>query len=152
VGATLWMVLTVAGFGLLRAMDYTTHPLLDALLVRAAAFSFVGAGLIGASGWLGTTIAATVSWANGVGASVGSAAFGTGAVWIAWLVMAVAWVLTILPETWFDAPIPDWLSVAGLVLPALAASIPGPLGQGLRSAISAAGHVMITGASRAVGL
>ena len=151
-GATLWLVLAVAGFGLLRAMDHVQHPLLDAVMVRAAAFSFAGAGLIGASGWLGDVTASVISAVNAAGERAGSAAIGTGAVWVIWLIASVAWVLTILPQSWFGAEIPDWLSMFGLVLPSLAASIPGPLGEALRSVITGAGQLMIEVARQAVGL
>lgn len=150
-GPTLWLVLTVAGFGLLRAMDHVMHPMLDAVMVRAAAFSFAGAGAIGASGWLGEFVTAAVSGVNQAGAKAGAAAIGTGAIWVLWAVLSIAWILTLLPETWFAARIPDSLSVAGLVLPALAASIPGPLGGILREAIHGAGNLMLSLARQAVG-
>jgi hypothetical protein len=152
VGATLWLVLTVAGFGLLRAMDHTTHAFLDAVLLRTAAFSFVGAGLVGASGWLGSAASSMVGWMNSAGAQAGAAALGTGAVWVIWAALTISWILTILPETWFAARIPDWLSISGLLLPSLAASIPGPLGELLRQATDSAGTLMIHLASAAVGL
>jgi hypothetical protein len=139
----MWLVLTVAGFGLLRAMDYVNRPLIAALLVRAAAFSFAGAGVIGASGWIGQVMASIVTWVNNAGENAGTAALGTGAVWVIWLLASVAWVLTILPESWFAAEIPDWLSVSGLVLPSLAAAIPGPAGEALRAVITGAGTLMI---------
>ena len=151
-GATLWLVLTVAGFGLLRAMDHVGHHLLEAVMVRAAAFSFAGAGTIGAAGWLGHVTESAVRQVNVVGADAGAAAIGTGAVWVIWAVLSIAWVLTILPESWFTAPIPDSLSIAGLVLPSLAASIPGPLGDLLREIITGAGRLMIGLVSQAVGL
>lgn len=142
--ATLWLILTVAGFGLLRAMAYVGHPLLDAVMVRAAAFSFAGAGTIGASGWLGDAAAAVVSWANSAGSQAGAAALGTGAVWVVWALLSIAWLLTLLPESWFGAEIPDSLSIAGLLLPALAASIPGTLGDLLRQVINGAGELMVS--------
>jgi hypothetical protein len=149
-GATLWLVLTVAGFGLLRAMEYVAHPTLEAVIIRAAAFSFAGAGTIGAAGWLGDAVTSVVTWANDAGAEAGAAALGTGAVWVIWAVFSIAWVLTLLPDEWFGARIPDSLSVAGLVLPALAASIPGPLGDILREIISGAGNLMVSLARGAV--
>jgi hypothetical protein len=151
-GATLWLLLTVAGFGFLWAMEYVGHPLIDAVLVRAAAFSFAGAGTIGAAGWLGHAATALVQGVNQAGARAGAAAIGTGAVWVIWAVLSIAWVLTLLPETWFAARIPDSLSVAGLLLPALASSIPGPLGDLLRHVITGAGKLMVALVSQAVGV
>jgi hypothetical protein len=139
----LWLVLAVTGFGLMRATERVGHPLIAAMLVRASAFSFVGAGLIGASGWLGDLMASAVGAVNSAGAQAGAAALGTGAVWVVWLLASAAWVLTLLPESWFAGEIPDWLSMSGLVLPALAASIPGRLGDLLSAVITGAGNLMV---------
>src|SRR4051812_38151289 len=130
VEATIWLVLVVAGFGLLRALDYVHHEWLAAAMVRVAALSFVGAGVIGARGWVGNFLTGAVHLVNTTGARVGAVALGTGAVWVLWLVLTAAWVLTLLPDRWFGAGIPDWLSISGVVLPGLAASIPGHVGDG----------------------
>jgi hypothetical protein len=143
VEATLWFVLAVTGFGLLRAVGHVGHYLVAQVLVRVAAFSFVGAGLIGASGWLGQVMAQAVAGVNAAAAQAGVMALGTGAVWVVWLLASVAWVLTILPTRWFAAEIPDWLSIGGLVLPSLAASIPGRLGEVLNGLITAAGTLRV---------
>ena len=68
---------------------------------------------------------------------------GTSAIWVLWLLASVAWVLTMLPESMFSGEIPDWLSISGLVLPALAASIPGRVGDLLNGVITGAGNLMI---------
>lgn len=149
--ATLWVLLVVAGFGGLWCVDKAKGGLLKALLVRAAAFSFAGAGMIGASGWIGTAITKVIAAVNEAAAEAGMVALGTAAVWIAWLVLGLAWILTILPESWFGAEMPDWLSVTGLVLPALAVSIPGPIGNAIQGIIHGAGQLMISLIGGAVG-
>lgn len=149
---TLWLLLVVTGVGLMWAMRYTRHALLDAVLVRASAFSFVGAGIVGAGGWIGALLAGLVGGVNQLGAALGMAAIGTAAVWIVWLAMTAMWVLTLLPERWFGRSIPDWLAFSGLVLPGLAAAIPGPLGQGLHTAVVACGNLMVHGVGQAFGL
>lgn len=149
--ATLWVLLVVAGFGGLWCVDKAKGGLLKALLVRAAAFSFAGAGMIGASGWIGTAMEKVVAAVNEAAAEAGTIALGTGAVWIIWLGLGLAWILTILPESWFGAEMPDWLSVTGLVLPALAVSIPGPIGNAIQGIIHGAGQMMISLVGGAVG-
>jgi hypothetical protein len=152
VEATIWLVLVVAGFALLRALDYVHHEWLAAAMLRLAAVSFVGAGVIGARGWVGGFLAGAVHFVNATAARFGVAALGTGAVWVVWMVLTVAWVLTLLPDRWFDAVIPDWLSISGIVLPGLAASIPGHAGDLLRQLIHTLGGSMVTFVRQALGL
>jgi hypothetical protein len=152
VEATIWLVLVVAGFGLLRALDYVHHEWLAAAMLRLAAISFVGAGVIGARGWVGGFLAGVVHFANTAGARFGAAALGTGAVWVLWMVLTVAWVLALLPDRWFNAVIPDWLSISGVILPSLAASIPGHAGDLLRQIIHTVGGLMVTFVRQAIGL
>lgn len=149
--ATVWLVLTATGFALLRSMAYMRHEKLRAIAVRAAAFAFIGAGTIGAAGWLGKAITALVTGANRVGGQASLSLLGTSAVWIVWAGLGIAWVLTLLPRRWFSLDIPDWLSVTGLVLPALAVSIQGPVGETLRTVTDTVGGLMVAGAQAAVG-
>jgi hypothetical protein len=149
--ATVWLVLTVMGFVLLRSMVYIRHATLKAIAIRVAAFAFIGAGTVGAAGWLGHAMTAAISAVNRIGGQAGAAAIGTGAVWIVWALLAGAWILTLLPESWFGRDIPDWLSMSGLVLPALAVTIPGPFGSMVRSVTTAVGGLMVAGAHAAVG-
>src|SRR3954465_6411007 len=135
VEATIWLVLVVAGFALLRALDYVHHEWLAAAMLRLAPPGLVGAGVMGARGWLGDFLAGSVHFVNTTAARFGAAALGTGAVWVLWMLLTVAWVLTLLPDRWFNAVIPDWLSISGIVLPSLAASIPGHVGDLLRIVI-----------------
>jgi hypothetical protein len=149
--ATVWLVLTVLGFVTLRSMVYMRHATLKAIAIRFAAFAFLGAGTVGAAGWLGHAMTSVIGAVNRIGAQAGAAAIGTGAVWIAWALMAGAWILTLLPERMFGRDIPDWLSMSGLVLPALAVTIPGPFGQLIRAVTTAVGGLMVAGAHAAVG-
>jgi hypothetical protein len=148
--ATLWVLLVVVGFGLLRAIEHVHVNLMGAVMERVAAAAFVGAGVIGASGWIGSGIAWVVGAVNSLGSSLGAAAVGSGPIWIAWLALSVLWVLALLPDSWFGWHLPPWLSVTGLVLPALAASIPGQLGDLLRMVIDGIGRLMVTAVSSAV--
>lgn len=148
--ATLWVLLVAVGFGLLKAIAYVHVNLMSAVMERLAAAAFVGAGVIGASGWIGDAIAWVVDSVNWVGASVGAAAVGSGAIWIVWLGLSLLWVLALLPDSWFGWHLPAWLSVTGVVLPALAASIPGQLGDLLRLVIEGIGQAMVTTVSTAV--
>lgn len=149
---TTWVVLVVTGVMCMWAMRYTQRALLDAVLIRASAAAYAGAGVVGASGWLGGLIAGVTGWVTATGQSLGAAALGSAAVWVVWLVLSLMWVATMLPERVFHRSIPDWLAFSGLVLPGLAASIPGPLGHGLHQVITTVGTAMVTGAGRALGV
>jgi hypothetical protein len=149
--ATLWVLLSTLGFYLLWLMGDIKKPFLLAMAIRTSAFSFVGAGSIGAAGWFGTATAAVVAWANSVGAEFGAESFGSGAVWVVWLFASITWVLTILPESWFGRQIPDGLSVSGWFLPSLCVSIPGPVGDLFQNLFNLVGDVMVTGARHLIG-
>jgi hypothetical protein len=140
---TLWVLLVAMGFGWMWAMRWTRNPMLDAIFVRAAAFSFAGAGIVGANGWLGGALKWTVTQVNAISGAAGTAGLGTAAVWIVWAALSIMWVLTLVPERWFGKSIPDWLSVGGIVLPGLAMSIPGPLGAALTRVMTLAGGLMV---------
>lgn len=151
-GATLWFVLVAAGFGLIAIVEKAKHSTLKAVLVRVAAFAFIGAGTIGATGWIGDLMDGTVSWVNDTARDMGVSAIGTGAVWVVWLSLAIGWLLCILPESWFSGDIPDWLSVSGVLLPGLAASIPGPIGDFFQRLFTTIGDLMVTGVSNLIGV
>jgi hypothetical protein len=133
-------------------MRYTRIAFLDALLIRASAFSFVGAGIVGADGWIGSIMTGLINGLNAVGAQLGAAVIGSAAIWIVWAGMSLAWVLTMLPETWFGRSIPDWLAISGIVLPPLAAAIPGQFGAVMNDIIGACGQLMISGVGSAFGV
>ena len=149
---TLWLVLIVTGVMAMWGMRYTQRAVLDAALIRASAMAYAGAGVVGASGWVGGIVGGLTGWVTATGKAVGMAALGSAAVWVVWLVLSVAWVATMLPTKVFHKDPPDWLCVSGVVLPGLAASIPGPLGEGLHTLITTAGQAMVTGASAALGV
>ncbi len=133
--STTWVVLTAAGFLFLYLMTLTSKPILDAILVRLAAFCYIGAGFIGASGWLGDMIDGLVNTTNSTGNEVARNAFGTSVVWVVAAGLAIAWIVGILPESWFSGAIPDWLSMSGLILPAFMVSVPGPAGDFLTTVL-----------------
>lgn len=143
-GGTLFVLLAAVGFGLMWAMGHVENSTVKAVMIRAAAFAFAGAGIIGAGGMLGRWARGAVFYVNTQGAAAGTQFLGTAAVWIVWLLLGAAWVLTMLPESWFSIEIPDWLSMSGLVLPPLMHSVPGPVGHMLTSLIDGAGGLMIS--------
>lgn len=150
--ATVWLVLVTIGFGLLRYVTpHTGHDLLKAILARVAACAFIGAGLIGGAGWLGGALHTAVGWVNAQGGSAMAATIGTGAIWVIWAALSIVWVLSFLPDDWFAKDMPDWLSVSGLVLPALAVSIPGPMGSFFQTLNQTLGGLMIHFANAAIG-
>lgn len=147
--STTWVVLTAAGFLFLYLMTLTSKALFDAILVRLAAFSFVGAGFIGASGWLGGFIDGLVTTTNSTGNEVARNAVGASIVWVAAAGLAIAWIVGILPESWFSGAIPDWLSMSGLILPAFMVSIPGPAGDFLTTVLRTCAN-LVTGPAQSL--
>jgi hypothetical protein len=99
---------------------------LDAVMVRCAAVLFLVAGMISAGGVVG----AALSWFVGVTGSVGS-----GVIWVAWMLLALTWLAGIVSEKLFPGDVPDWLSLSGLALPSLLASVPGPVGHSVMAGL-----------------
>lgn len=143
---TLWLVLVASGVGLMWAMRWTPGWA-DAVMIRVAAALYVGAGIVGAGGWIGEVLAWMVRTINLIGAGVGVVGLGTGAIWVAWAALSVGWILTMLPDRWFSRQIPDWLAYAGLILPTAATVIPGALGEALTGLFAATGTLMISAVS-----
>lgn len=114
-----WLVLAALGFGSLRAMPNIPYAMLKAILVRTAAFLFLAAGTISAGGLIGSTLQTLVHLTGQIGAGV---------IWVGWFMLALAWIVTILPEQIYTKPMPDWLSMSGLALPAFLGSVPGEVG------------------------
>ncbi|MGL5830484.1 MAG: hypothetical protein ACRC0L_13095 [Angustibacter sp.] len=143
-----WALMVAVAMGLMWVMRYTEQDWLDAVLIRLAASAFVGAGLIGASGWLGEVMTSGTDWVMKTGDSLGSQAFGTAVVWIVTAGLMIAWILSMLPEQWIKFDPPDWLVISGLFIPSLQVSVPGLLGQVLRNVTTWAGsgiNMMISG-------
>lgn len=136
-----WVAYVALGAMCMWLMRYTASPVIDGILVRIAAVLFIGAGLVGADGWVGGALAWVVDAITGVAESMGSALVGASLVWVVALFLGVMWLMAMIPgkQSKFDAP--DWLIVGGLVLPALLASVPGPAGEGLRTVMSAGGQL-----------
>lgn len=149
--ATLWLVLLALGLGLIFTMHRFPNATSRAVAIRVAASAFIGVGTLTVGGWSGEFVSWVYDTANSLGAAFGQQAFGTGAVWILWLAMSIAWSLTMLPESWFRGEIPDPLSISGVFLPALSAAIPGRLGDLFQAFFDWLGHLMVTGAAWLIG-
>lgn len=133
-GASLWVALTVVASALLLGKQLAGHNLITVILVRVAALCFLAAGVIGADGWIGRVTSDLIGWVTHTGQDASKVAFGT-ALTVGVIVAAgsIAWLLALLPDSWWGGQMPDWGSVLGLFLPALAVSIPGPIGNWLRN-------------------
>lgn len=134
-----WFLMVVAGFGCMVLMRWT-NPKLDAVLIRLAAACFIGAGLIGVNGWLGEILRSVTGWLTHTTDQLGAAALGTVVVWIVALLLGATWVCAMLPHKAASVRFPDWLIVGGIFLPSLMTGVPGPLGDGLRTAMEMAGN------------
>ncbi len=122
---TLWLIALVAGYFCIKVTTRAKAPFADVILQRLGALLFVGAGALTAGGFVGDWIRDGVDFVDQTAAEAGKAAFGSGAVWIVWAVLAVAWWLAFIPNTWFDYTMPDWLAMSGLLLPVLLEAVPG---------------------------
>ena len=140
--ATLGLVLLVAAGLLIVAVPRISNSTGKAVAVRLAAIGFVGAGINLTAGWVGSAAGWLTTTANDIGSTMISAGFGSSAVWVLWMALAIVWVAGMVPETWFAFQIPDWLSFSGVLLPALTAGLPGSLGHGLHRLIITLGSTM----------
>ena len=136
-----WILMVAVGIACLVGMKWTP-PKIDFILVRAAALSFVGAGVIGASGILGDMLDTAVDWVVDLADRAGNAAVGVGISWFVVAAVGALWVGALLPAKVFSFDYPDWLVFSGLILPALIASVPGPAGGFLSEVITTAGETM----------
>ena len=133
-----WLLLAALGFWLLRTIPRARHRTLKAAMVRIAAVLFLVAGTVSAGGMIGAGITWFVHATGAIGAGIA---------WVAWLVLALSWLAGMVPERWFGGDVPDWLSVSGLLLPALLASVPGAIG----GAITTATHLVAGGVGAGLG-
>lgn len=140
-GAVSWVMYVALGGLCMWAMRWTANKALDGVLVRVAAILFVGAGLVGAHGWIGSALTWVTAAITNVAGLMGHAVVGASLVAILALVLSVMWVAAMIPGKQFKWDAPDWLIIGGLILPSLMASIPGPMGEGLRTVVTTGGQL-----------
>jgi hypothetical protein len=140
-GAVSWILMVVFGFAAMFAMQFTPNWA-DFILVRLAGFSFIGAGMIGASGWVGDIINGTLGALFRAINGVTSNAFGTGVAWILAAAIAFLWIGGMLPDRLFSYDPPDWLVIAGIIVPALVAMVPGKAGTAANTVITLGGQTV----------
>jgi hypothetical protein len=133
-----WFLLVVAGLGLLAAQKFLP-PRIDFVLVRLAGGAFMGAGLIGANGWLGQAMDWAVQTMIDITDRVGAAALGEAVAWVVAAGLGLMWVGAMLPDKLCKYDPPNWLIWSGLVAPALLATVPGAIGDVLREVTTWAG-------------
>jgi hypothetical protein len=139
-----WILMSAVGFAAMFCMRFTP-PKIDFILVRIAGFSFVGAGLIGAAGWVGGLINGTLGWLFRFINDLSNAAVGTAVAWIIAAAISGLWIGAMLPDKMFSYDPPDWLVIGGLVVPSLVAMVPGRAGSAFDTLITAAGQALIKG-------
>lgn len=139
-----WILMTAFGFFVMWCMRFTPDKI-DFILVRIAGFSFVGAGLVGAAGWIGALIDSTLGWAvRGIN-TLSHGAFGTGIAWILAAAVAAVWIGGMLPDNAFSYDPPDSLVIGGLLVPSLVAMVPGRAGEAMDTVITFGGHALNQG-------
>lgn len=139
-----WILMTAFGFAAMFTMRYTPDKI-DFILVRVAGFSFVGAGLIGAAGWIGVLIDGSFGWLVRFIDQLSSVALGSTVAWIIAAALSGLWIGAMLPDKVFSFDPPDWLVIGGLIVPSLAAMVPGRAGSAFDTAITTAGEALIKG-------
>lgn len=136
--AALWVLLAILGCVCLAGVQFVEWAWLKATLVRAAGLLFITGGLVQAGGLLGDTLDGLVDGVLKLANQTGTAVVGTTIVVGALVaVLCAAWLLGMLPQKVSRMDPADWLMVSGLFLPALARSIPGPIGEAFRNLFDA---------------
>ncbi len=149
---TVWVFLVAAGFGFLWLVPHVGPFWAKAVSLRLGHLSLLGAGTVGAAGWLGTwTEKLLAAGVSAVGAGSSAVVGTTAVVGVVALGLCIAWILGMLPERVVGFDPPDWLAWAGLVLPAVAVQIPGPAGDAIASLITGAGQLVVGVGRTAVG-
>lgn len=132
-GAGVWVCLTAVGIAMMLSKQLAGASFITWCLVRLSALFLLAAGVVGAAGWIGRWTNDLITWAISTATNAGDAALGTGVVLgVVVAIGSVAWLLALLPDSWWGGQMPDWGSACGLILPSLAVSIPGPIGRTLR--------------------
>lgn len=138
-----WILMLAVGGFFLWGTTRVKIRWADAVLVRLAAASFVGSGVIGATGVLGDWANAALGWVANFIDGFGVEFLGATVVWIVVMGIGALWVCAMIPDKWFVYDAPDWLLYSGPVLPALLVAVPGPVGNGLTAVITGAGEGMV---------
>lgn len=136
-----WFLMTAFGFAAMFTMRYTPDWA-DFILVRVAGFSFIGAGLVGAAGWVGGLINGTIGWLfRGIN-SLSHSALGSGIAWILAAAITFLWIGGMLPDKLFSYDPPDALVISGLMVPALMAMVPGKAGNAAEAVLTMGGTAL----------
>jgi hypothetical protein len=131
--------MALIGFGLMWAQRYTPGWA-DFVLSRGAGLVFLGGGALGVSGTVGGWIRDLFAWSFEQLNALSSWALGFGAAPVAAFAVCILWVLGMVPGKLFKWDPPDWLIYAGLLLPIVAAAVPGGTGEGFRELFASLGQ------------
>lgn len=122
------LLMIVFGFAAMFCMRYTPDWA-DFILVRLAGFSFIAGGFMGVGGWVGGLINGSIGWLFRTINDVSSSAVGSSIGWLVAAAITFLWIGGMLPGKVFDYDPPDWLVIAGIIVPALVAKVPGKAGN-----------------------
>lgn len=140
-GAVSWVLMVAMGGGAMWCMRYTPDWA-DFILVRFAGFCFIGAGLVGAAGWVGAFMNGTFGWLFSGINDLTSSAFGSGVAWIIAAGLTFLWIGAMLPDRLFSYDPPDWLVISGIIVPALVAKVPGKAGAAADTVLTWGGQTV----------
>lgn len=139
-----WVLMVAFGVACLFTMK-KTPPAVDFVLIRIAAASFAGAGVVGVDGWLGGLLQSVVGWVIGLLNTISADILGTTVSWILVAGVGALWVGALLPDRVFGYDFPDWLMFSGVILPTLVGTVPGRAGDFLDTVMTTAGQYLNTG-------
>lgn len=88
--------------------------------------------------WIGPVIGSVTQSVRSAGGMVSLIVLG------GTLVMVLMWIAAALPDRMVGYDPPDWLAYCGLIIPGLAASLPGSLGQGMSELMTSIGGVGVS--------
>lgn len=130
-----WILLLVVGGFFMWLITWSENDWLDAFAVRAAGCSFVGAGTVGADGFIGRLVTGTVDWVMSTTNDLSAAALGATVVGIIGALLGAVWLVAMAPSKLFRYNAPDWLLISGFFFPSLLIQVGGVVGDVLRSII-----------------
>lgn len=136
-----WILMAAFGFAAMFTMRYTPDWA-DFILVRVAGFCFIAAGLVGVAGWVGDLINGTIGALFRAINDLSSSALGSGIGWIIAAGITYLWIGGMLPDRLFSYDPPDYLVIAGIIVPSLVAMVPGKAGRAADTVLTTGGNAV----------
>lgn len=145
-----WVLLVAAGFGVMQLIP-RVHAKLEPWFERIGALLFTGAGVVGATGWVGDVVGWLSNVVPNFADMLGNRVVGTNIMWLIIAAVALLWLGAFLPRNIIAYDYPDWLVISGFFLPIMINRVPGWFGESLGSLIQFGGDAAVAAVSSLVG-